>query len=215
MAESQSMTSAEVVAKTLIAEHADFLREAVAAVVAQLMEAEIAGEISASRGERSPARSPTESGQTPHRQTGSPQRPGLASPGCPQLHSPRQAAASGGGRCRPKLAFMAAIGGDSSSCLEAGVEEREHPPPGVGGGICRVAEAHRKEDEFPDWMVSLGHEAVSGIVIDLDIVLDAERLEVAGQPLRLAASDHLVPAAVGTDNRAGPRRPVASFGASP
>ena len=53
MAESQSMTSAEVVAKTLIAEHSDFLREAVAMIAAQLMEAEIAGEIGAGRGERS------------------------------------------------------------------------------------------------------------------------------------------------------------------
>ena len=53
MAESQSMTTPEVVAKTLIAEHGDFLRDAVAMVAAQLMEAEIAGEIGASRGERS------------------------------------------------------------------------------------------------------------------------------------------------------------------
>jgi putative transposase len=56
MAESQSMTTPEVVAKTLIAEHSDFLREAVAMVAAQLMEAEIAGEIGASRGERSAER---------------------------------------------------------------------------------------------------------------------------------------------------------------
>jgi len=56
MAESQSMTTPEVVAKTLIAEHSDFLREAVAMVAAQLMEAEIAGEIGAGRGERSAER---------------------------------------------------------------------------------------------------------------------------------------------------------------
>jgi len=56
MAESQSMTTPEVVAKTLIAEHADFLREAVAMVAAELMEAEIAGEIGAGRGERSAGR---------------------------------------------------------------------------------------------------------------------------------------------------------------
>jgi transposase-like protein len=56
MAESQSMTTPEVVAKTLIAEHGDFLRDAVAMVAAQLMEAEIAGEIGASRGERSAER---------------------------------------------------------------------------------------------------------------------------------------------------------------
>ena len=41
MAERQSMTTAEVVAKTLIDEHHDFLKEAVELVAAQLMEAEI------------------------------------------------------------------------------------------------------------------------------------------------------------------------------
>ena len=51
MAERQSMTSAEVVAKTLIEEHSDFLREAVAVVAAQLMEAEISAQIGAGRGE--------------------------------------------------------------------------------------------------------------------------------------------------------------------
>jgi transposase-like protein len=56
MAESQSMTTPEVVAKTLITEHGDFLREAVAIVATQLMEAEIAGEIGAGRGERSSER---------------------------------------------------------------------------------------------------------------------------------------------------------------
>ena len=60
MAESQSMTTAEVVAKTLIDEHADFLREAVALVAAQLMEAEISEEIGAGRGEVSPIGPPTE-----------------------------------------------------------------------------------------------------------------------------------------------------------
>jgi putative transposase len=56
MAESQSMTSAEVVAKTLIAEHGDFLREAVAMVATALMEAEISSQIGAVRSERSPDR---------------------------------------------------------------------------------------------------------------------------------------------------------------
>jgi hypothetical protein len=45
MVERQSMTTPEVVAKTLIDEHADFLREAVALVAAQLMEAEITAEM--------------------------------------------------------------------------------------------------------------------------------------------------------------------------
>ncbi len=56
MAESQSMTTAEVVAKTLITEHADFLRDAVALVARELMEAEISGEIGAERGEVNPER---------------------------------------------------------------------------------------------------------------------------------------------------------------
>ena len=56
MAESQSMTTAEVVRKTLISEHADFLAEAVALVAAQLMEAEISEEIGARRGEVSAER---------------------------------------------------------------------------------------------------------------------------------------------------------------
>jgi putative transposase len=51
MAESQRMTTAEVVAKTLITEHADFLRDAVALLARELMEAEISGEIGAGRGE--------------------------------------------------------------------------------------------------------------------------------------------------------------------
>jgi putative transposase len=56
MAESQSMTTPEVVAKTLIAEHGDFLREAVAMVAAELMEAEISSQIGAGRSERNPDR---------------------------------------------------------------------------------------------------------------------------------------------------------------
>ncbi len=56
MAENQSMTTAEVVAKTLISDHGDFLREAVALVAAQLMEAEISTEIGAVRGEVSSER---------------------------------------------------------------------------------------------------------------------------------------------------------------
>jgi transposase-like protein len=65
MAESQSMTTAEVVAKTLITEHADFLREAVAMVAAELMEAEISAEIGAGRGEVSAERSTHRNGYRP------------------------------------------------------------------------------------------------------------------------------------------------------
>lgn len=65
MAESQSMTTAEVVAKTLIDEHSDFLREAVAMVAAQLMEAEISAEIGAGRGEVSSERLTHRNGYRP------------------------------------------------------------------------------------------------------------------------------------------------------
>jgi putative transposase len=56
MAASQTMTTAEVVAKTLIDEHSDFLREAVTIVARELMEAEISREIGAELGEQSPDR---------------------------------------------------------------------------------------------------------------------------------------------------------------
>ncbi|MGC8635389.1 MAG: IS256 family transposase [Candidatus Limnocylindrales bacterium] len=56
MADTHSMASADQVAKTLMTEHADVLREAVALVAAQLMEAEISAEIGAAWGEVSPER---------------------------------------------------------------------------------------------------------------------------------------------------------------
>jgi transposase-like protein len=65
MAESQSMTTAEVVAKTLITEHADFLRDAVALVARELMEAEISAEIGAGHGEVSIERSTHRNGYRP------------------------------------------------------------------------------------------------------------------------------------------------------
>ena len=57
MAESQSITSAEVVAKALIEEHSEFLRESVAMVARELMEAEVSRQIGAGKGEVSGARS--------------------------------------------------------------------------------------------------------------------------------------------------------------
>ena len=65
MAEGQSMTTAEVVAKTLLDEHADFLREAVVMVAAQLMEAEVSAEVGARRGEVSPERITHRNGYRP------------------------------------------------------------------------------------------------------------------------------------------------------
>src|SRR5215211_2433826 len=65
MAESQSMTTAEVVAKTLIDGHADFLRDAVALVARELMEAEVTEQVGAARGERSPDRATHRNGYRP------------------------------------------------------------------------------------------------------------------------------------------------------
>ena len=65
MADGHSMTAAERAAKTLLDEHADVLRDAVAMVVAQLMEAEISAEIGAARGEVSPDRLAHRNGYRP------------------------------------------------------------------------------------------------------------------------------------------------------
>jgi len=65
MAERQSMASAEVVAKTMMDEHGDFGREAVAMVAAELMEAEISTEIGAGRGEVCPERQTHRNGYRP------------------------------------------------------------------------------------------------------------------------------------------------------
>ena len=65
MAEKRSMTTGEVVAKILMSEHADFVREAVAVVAAELMEAEISAEIGAGRGEVSAERVTHRNGYRP------------------------------------------------------------------------------------------------------------------------------------------------------
>jgi transposase-like protein len=65
MAERQSMTTAEVVAKRMIDEHADFVREAVRVVAAELMEAEITAEIGAAKGEVSQERVTHRNGYRP------------------------------------------------------------------------------------------------------------------------------------------------------
>ncbi len=56
MAEEARMTVAEVVATVLAGEHGDFVREAVAIVARELMEAEVSVEIGAGRGEVSTER---------------------------------------------------------------------------------------------------------------------------------------------------------------
>ena len=65
MAEGHSMTAAERAAKTLLTEHADVLRDAVATVVAQLMEAEISAEIGAAHSEVSADRLTYRNGYRP------------------------------------------------------------------------------------------------------------------------------------------------------
>ena len=56
MAEGQMMTAADVVASAMAGEHGDLLRDAVALVVRELMEAEVPQLTGAQRGERSPER---------------------------------------------------------------------------------------------------------------------------------------------------------------
>src|SRR3954452_8083442 len=56
MAEDRRMTAAQVVDKLMGSEHGDVVRESVAWVGAELMEAEVAGQIGAERGEVSPER---------------------------------------------------------------------------------------------------------------------------------------------------------------
>ena len=65
MAEGQSMTSAEVVAKTLMDEHVDFLGDAVALVAREVMEAEIIREIGAGKSEVSSERVTHRNGYRP------------------------------------------------------------------------------------------------------------------------------------------------------
>ncbi len=56
MAEERRMTAAQVVDKLMGSEHADVVRESVAWVVAELMEAEVTAKVGAELGERSPER---------------------------------------------------------------------------------------------------------------------------------------------------------------
>ena len=56
MAEGHRMTAADLVDKLLADEHADVLRDSVAWLVAQLMEAEVSGLTGAELGERAPER---------------------------------------------------------------------------------------------------------------------------------------------------------------
>jgi putative transposase len=65
MTDTQSMTTQELVRRTLLDEHGDFLREAVAMVAAQLMDAEVTAQIGAGRGEVSSDRVTHRNGYRP------------------------------------------------------------------------------------------------------------------------------------------------------
>lgn len=65
MTDTQSMTTQELVRRTLLDEHGDFLKEAVAMVAAQLMDAEITAQIGAGRGEVSSDRVTHRNGYRP------------------------------------------------------------------------------------------------------------------------------------------------------
>jgi putative transposase len=65
MAEDQRMTTAELVAKVMAGEHGDFVREAVALIAHELMEAEISAEVGAELGEVSEQRVTHRNGYRP------------------------------------------------------------------------------------------------------------------------------------------------------
>ncbi len=65
MAEGQRMTAADVVAKVLAGEHGDFVRDAVALIARELMEAEITAEVGAPHGEPCPERVAHRNGYRP------------------------------------------------------------------------------------------------------------------------------------------------------
>src|SRR4051794_22793775 len=65
MAEDRRMTAAQVVDKLMSSEHADVVRESVAWMVAELMEAEVAGQIGAELGEIAPDRVTHRNGYRP------------------------------------------------------------------------------------------------------------------------------------------------------
>src|SRR5438128_6627667 len=65
MAEGHRMTAAELVAKVMAGEHGDFVREAVALIAHELMEAEISVEVGAELHEVSPQRTTHRNGYRP------------------------------------------------------------------------------------------------------------------------------------------------------
>ena len=65
MAEGPRMTAAQVADKLLASEHADVLHESVASMAAELMEAEVAAQIGAELGQRTPDRVAQRNGYRP------------------------------------------------------------------------------------------------------------------------------------------------------
>lgn len=136
MADSDSMATSELVAKTLLDEHADILREAVALVVAELMEAEISAQIGAARGEVSPDRRSHRNGYRPRRWETRVGELELAIPRkrsgeayFPSFLEPRR---------RSEQAIVAVV-------MEAYVKRRLH----AQGRPARRAARHRRHDQGP------------------------------------------------------------------
>ena len=65
MAEGRRMTTADVVASVIAGEHGDFVRDAVALIARELMEAEVSAEVGAELGEVSPERLTHRNGYRP------------------------------------------------------------------------------------------------------------------------------------------------------
>ena len=107
MAEERRMTAAQVVDKLMSSEHADVVRESVAWVVAELMEAEVAGQIGAELGEVSGERVTQRNGYRPRpwdtRAGGDRASDPEAAPGqlLPELPAAAPACRAGAGRGRP------------------------------------------------------------------------------------------------------------------
>ena len=101
MAEGPRMTAAQLADKLLASEHADVLRESVAWMVAELMEAEVTAKIGAEPGERTPERTTQRNGYRP-RILGHPVGElELRSPGCGRAATSRRSWSRAGGPSRP------------------------------------------------------------------------------------------------------------------
>ena len=101
MAEGPRMTAAQLADKLLADEHADVLRESVAWMAAELMEAEVAAQIGAELGERTSERPPTATATGPATGTPGSASSSWPSPGCARAPTSRVLGAAPAGRAGP------------------------------------------------------------------------------------------------------------------